>query len=157
MLCGFGCCVWCMFCLNPYYFEGMCLQHAAKLRLQKSPQMCWKLYQKWSPNRPKTFPKSISEGVCRPLGSHPCAEVTPRHHFGRILETSLNQYENRYEVLNFGRGNFSLPLTYYYYRKMAKKFNLDIALFFLERRDFQGHVSNYNVTRYELQGKILHQ
>ena len=26
----------------------------------------------------------LEEGVWRPLGSHPCAEVTPRHHFGRF-------------------------------------------------------------------------
>ena len=65
-------------------FKGLCLQHATEECMQKSPNTNWKNWWEWSQNRPRTCLKSISEEVWGPLGSHPCDEVTPRHHFWRF-------------------------------------------------------------------------
>ena len=62
-------------------FERFCLQHAAKECLQKSLNICEKNWREWSKIDLKTFPKSILEGLWRPLGSHPWNKVLPRPHF----------------------------------------------------------------------------
>ena len=65
-------------------------------------------------------------------------DVFSRDHFGRIFEDSLIKHfpDKSVDVLNFGRGNFSIASSYYYYKNYIQQFELDYILYFLESRDY---------------------
>jgi len=65
-------------------------------------------------------------------------DVFSRHHFGRIFEDSLVRHfkDKTVDVINFGRGNFSLGSSYYYYKNYIEQFDLDYIIYFLESRDY---------------------
>ncbi len=63
-------------------------------------------------------------------------DVLSRHHFRKILEDDLHSRTGRrIEVLNFGRGNSTLPFTAYMLMNYALDYELDLVLFFVEGRD----------------------
>jgi len=65
-------------------------------------------------------------------------DVFSKDHFVRIIEKKLNNsFKNKkIEALNFGRGNLSLALSYFYYKNFILQFNPDIVIYFMERRDY---------------------
>ena len=82
-------------------------------------------------------------------------DVLPRNHFRSVMEKELNNEEQKYEVLCFGRGNFALPMSYYYYSNHASHFNLDYVLYFLEFRDFSAKPFQSHATYYEVKNDVL--
>lgn len=84
-------------------------------------------------------------------------DVFDRHHFGVVFEDSIRRYfkDKTINVINFGRGNFSLPSSYYYYKKFSPSFDLDYVFYFLEARDYRFSVPRY-VKYYALEeGKLV--
>lgn len=61
-----------------------------------------------------------------------------QYHFSQILERNLNSDQNisKYEVLNFGMGNYNYNDMAILYKNYIKCFNCDILMFILETNDF---------------------
>ena len=83
-------------------------------------------------------------------------DVFDRHHFGVVFEDSLRKHfpKETINVINFGRGNFSLPSSYYYYKNFSPKFDLDYVIYFLEFRDYQPSAPRF-VKYYSLENNQL--
>jgi len=83
-------------------------------------------------------------------------DVLPRHHFGSVLARNVNGKYGRgfAEVFNFGRGNFSIASSYFYYDQHARQFNLDYLFYFLEARDYGVGAPPY-VSYYRKEGDEL--
>ena len=72
----------------------LCLQHAAQLRIQKSFQMCCKIYQNWSPNPPKTYQKSEIDlgGSLEAAGEPPLCRGDPKTSFPKYAAKHWGSY-----------------------------------------------------------------
>lgn len=62
--------------------------------------------------------------------------VLPRHYFGRYLERDLGGgAEKEVHALNFGKADFNFGNMFQYYQDLARKFDHDLALFFVGEGD----------------------
>jgi len=65
-------------------------------------------------------------------------QVFTRHHFMSLLENNLNSgADNKYQVLNFGKGIFDFNDMYCYYENFVSEFNPDIVYLFVSAKDFE--------------------
>lgn len=78
-------------------------------------------------------------------------DVLGVNHFATLLELKLTKKLNRkVEILNFGRGNCTLyASSYYYINHIAKEYDADMILYFVEQRDIKGQ-DNYPSTTFTL-------
>lgn len=65
--------------------------------------------------------------------------VFEQYHFSQILERELNKEfaEPKYEVLNFGIGNYNYNDMVILYKNFIQKFDCDILVFVVEESDFE--------------------
>jgi hypothetical protein len=59
-----------------------------------------------------------------------------KYHFGKILEKKLSKhFKKKTEVLNFGMAGTDFREMYIRYKQFASKFNPDLTLFFINKKD----------------------
>lgn len=83
-------------------------------------------------------------------------QVFDRHHFRTLLEDTLNAiFNNKVEVLNFGRGGFVVHDSYCYYKNFVTTFNPDVILFIIGPNDFGTNMTNVMLPSCELSGDSI--
>ena len=82
-------------------------------------------------------------------------DVLSRHHFQRTMKRDLeDHFGGEFQILNFGRGNSTLPFSYYHLQHYILDYDPDLVLVFLEERDRNPPVWTGR-TRYELKQGAL--
>ena len=90
----------------------------------------------------KAYPKNKEEDVYRIaiIGDSyvEALQVKTQHHFSTILEDRLNSKmtNSKIEILNFGRSGLDFSNTYIHYELIAKNYNPNMIIIFVNKSDF---------------------